>query len=555
MTSLLRSSPESVVIAEPTGADNARYIARYTQPQGLDYVKIEAVALATGLDGSGSDPAPSSQRAALLTEMSREKVENPNRVLLSPDTSLVLLRTVLRPGVQEGDRIDVEVRVPARSETKSLRSGWVLAARMSELAALDGIIRSGHVLAIAEGPILVDPSTEEDKAEAVQGRILGGAVATKSRSLGLIIGHEHRSKRMLLEITKAINLRMHIYRGGRKEGVATPKDETFIEIAVHDRYKENVSRMVRVLREVVIDESPAELQHRLTLLESQLLDPLTASKASLRLEAIGTDQAAEILERGAKSSDPEVRFYSAEALAYLDRTSAVEPLVAAAREQRAFRVNALAALSTMDNVLAYEGLRSLLSTSSVETRYGAFRSLWLMNENDPLVSGERMGGQFTYHVLDVEGPPVIHLTRSHRPEIVLFGVGQQLQLPLMLDAGRHILVNGMQGSEITVSKFAAGEEPQKRVVPPTVDAVVRAIVELGGAYPDVVQALQQAKRDGALASRLEVDALPKTGRAYDREAEIGSDDVEALEDADEVDAVEPDAYRVATPLPDLFSGR
>ncbi len=552
MTSLLRSSADTVKIAEPKGADNARYIARYTQPQGLDYVKIEAVALAMGLDGTGSDPAPSSQRATLLTEMAREKVDSPNRVLASPDTSLVLLRTVLRPGIQEGDRIDVEVRVPARSETKSLRSGWVLQARMSELAALDGVIRAGHVLAVAEGPILVDPSSEGDNAEAVRGRILGGAVATKSRSLGLIIGHEHQSKRLLLEITKAINLRMHVYRGGRKEGVATPKDEQYIEIAVHDRYKENVGRQIRVLREVVIDESSSELQHRLTLLEAQLLDPLTASKASLRLEAIGGEQAIEVLERGAGSADPEVRFYAAEALAYLDQTSAVEPLIASARNERAFRVNALAALSTMDNVLAYEALRSLLSTNSIETRYGAFRSLWLMNENDPMVTGERLGGQFTYHVLDVEGPPVVHLTRSHRPEIVLFGVGQTLELPLMLDAGRHILVNGMHGSEITVSKFIAGQEPQKRVVPPTVDAVVRAIVELGGAYPDVVQALQQAKRDGALLSRLEVDALPASGRVYDRGSAL---EPEADEAAPADDEGESDGYRVATPLPDLFSGR
>ena len=46
----------------------------------------------------------------------------------------------------------------------------------------------------------------------------------------------------------------------------------------------------------------------------------------------------------------------------------------------------------------------------------------------------------------------------------------------------------------------------------SVDEVIRAIVALGGTYPDVVQALQQAKTDGALVSRFEVDALPESGR-------------------------------------------
>ena len=51
-------------------------------------------------------------------------------------------------------------------------------------------------------------------------------------------------------------------------------------------------------------------------------------------------------------------------------------------------------------------------------------------------------------------------------------------------------------------------------MPNKVDDVIRAIVELGGTYPDVVQALQQAKSSHALASRFEVDALPDGDRAY-----------------------------------------
>jgi hypothetical protein len=80
--------------------------------------------------------------------------------------------------------------------------------------------------------------------------------------------------------------------------------------------------------------------------------------------------------------------------------------------------------------------------------------------------------------------------------------------------------------------------------------VIRAIVGLGGTYPDVVQALQQAKADGALVSRFEVDALPQAGRSYDRvAAKSKSDgDVGSDEGADQTPSIE-----VATPLPDLFA--
>ena len=81
----------------------------------------------------------------------------------------------------------------------------------------------------------------------------------------------------------------------------------------------------------------------------------------------------------------DMKFYAAEALAYLDDTAAAGVLAEVARNEPAFRVNALAALSAMDDASAYEGLRSLLEVKSAETRYGAFRALWAMNQHDALL--------------------------------------------------------------------------------------------------------------------------------------------------------------------------
>jgi hypothetical protein len=173
-----------------------------------------------------------------------------------------------------------------------------------------------------------------------------------------------------------------------------------------------------------------------------------------------------------------------------------------------------------------------------------------MNADDPLVRGERLGDQFTYHVLDVAGPAMVHVTRSYRPEVVLFGKNQHFALPLVLDAGQKVLVNGQSGGKITVSRFSPGEEPEQRVVSTSVDDVVRAIVELGGTYPDVVQALQQAKHDGALTGRFLVDALPEPGRQYDRDAaQYDSDDEIEVPQTDRHDS----PLDVSTPLPDLFT--
>jgi flagellar basal body P-ring protein FlgI len=522
-----------------------KLIGDVARPFGQYAVKAEAIALVTQLDGTGEDPAPSPQRATLLHELQTIGVQHPNHLLASPHTALVLVRGFLPPGVQKGDRFDLEVQVPSRSETISLRNGWLMETRMTDLTVLDGQIREGHTLAIGEGAILVDPSAqgEKDRGLLVRGLVLGGGVALKTRDLGLAIVPEAKSIRTSAMIGTAINRRFHTFSRGIKTGVANPRTDERIDLKVHPRYKDNLARYLRVVRSIPLQETVKEQVARLNLLERQLLDPITSLTAALRLEAIGRD-AAPTLSKGIESDDPEVRFYAAEALAYLDESKAAAPLARAAREEPAFRAYALAALSTIDDMAAHEELTNLLEVPSSETRYGAFRALWAMNASDPMIRGENLGGQFSYHVLNTTGLPMIHVTRSYRPEIVVFSHEQRLRTPFVLEAGKSILIKG-EGDKVTLSRFAVNDADQKRLVSTKVDDIIRAIVDLGGTYPDVVQALQQAKASQALAGRFEVDALPDGNRAY-RNRESHEDD-----------ELQPPlgSVEVASPLPELFFSR
>jgi hypothetical protein len=334
-----------------------------------------------------------------------------------------------------------------------------------------------------------------------------------------VLKPDHQTIMNSSRIETAVNKRFHTFQNGIKIGVAKAKTEEYVELTVHPRYKDNIERYVRVVRSVAILESAPQRMERIATLEQQLHEPSAAANAALQLEAIGIDGVPALLKALA-SKDPEIRFYSAEALAYLDRHEAAEPLGEIAREQPAFRVFALTALSSMQDFGAYEQLRDMLSSSSAETRYGAFRALWTMNKKDTLVAGEKINNQFNYHVLDVAGPPMVHVTHNRLPEIVIFGKDQYFLAPLSVNAGNQIMVNSTASGEITVSKFTVREADQKRVVPAKVDEVIRAVAELGGAYPDMVQMLQEAKASGALPSRFEIDAVPEGGRTYERVASV-----------------------------------
>jgi hypothetical protein len=151
-----------------------------------------------------------------------------------------------------------------------------------------------------------------------------------------------------------------------------------------------------------------------------------------------------------------------------------------------------------------------------------------MEANDPRIQGEKLGGKFDYYILDVEGPPMIHATSSHKSEIVLFGRQHPFKLPMVLDAGPQIMVNGLNGDQITVSRFTPNGPTQQRVVSANVDDVIRAIIALDGDYPDVVQMLQQAKNADALPSRFRVNALPEPGRTIEHEKKASDQGVAKL---------------------------
>jgi hypothetical protein len=534
--------------------NDTKLVGDYTVPFGLNSQRIERAALITGLAGTGSDPPPNAQRQTLISDMQTRGVVEPNTLLASPATSLVWVHGYLPPGVRRGDRFDVHIEVPRDSETTSLAGGWLMETRLAEMAVLGSRIRDGHVLGVAEGPLLVDPVSNGtlDSMSKLRAKVPGGGVALQSRPVGLILAPEHRSIGLSKRIGDCINRRFHTTVRGFKRGAATPKTDRYIELEIPPIYAENLGRYMRVVRCLAVVEPPSGRHARLELLRRQLQDPVTASGAALRLEAMGKE-AVPMLREALSSKDAEIRFAAAEALAYLGESVAAAPLAEAARTLRSARPAALAALGTIDDANGVDALRSLLGSPSAETRYGGFRALWKIDPTSPLVRGERLGDACSLHVLDVEGPPLVHATRSRRPEIVLFGTEHPVADGLRAEAGATIVVV-VDGPTAVVSRFVAGEPDRQEDVPARVETIIRAIVDIGGTYPDAVQFLQQASARHALRSRLVFDAVAtdEDGRmSIHEEASLRSRDV--LSPSPDDDAPAGDGTAGAAPPTDASS--
>lgn len=517
------------------------FIADQVAVAGLHPIQVETVGVVTGLDNTGGDSPPSIWRTMAVDEMRRRGVTNPNAILASPTTALVIVRASLPPVIDVGDHFDVEVALPENTEATSLQGGHLMECFLSEQAVVPGRApMKGHVLGKAEGPIMVSTG-EVDSASLAsgvkRGRVLGGGIykggiLKKGRELGLYIRNDLRSVRQARRIALAIGRRFHYFDHGIKKPLSKAMTDQYIELKVHPRYKENYVRYVQVIRQIAINESPVEQRERMERLRKSLLVPQTAGKSAMELEAIGSE-AILILKEGLKSPSAEVRFYSADSLAYLGDGSGSKELAAAARDEEAFRVFALAALATLDDPVTRELLNELMTKPTVEatetgtrevwsdeTRYGAFRTLWTIDPTDDHLRGESMHeNSYHLHVIKGDSEPLVHLTTHRVPQVVVYNQELRLRTPISLTAGRHIMITAPSGSDtVTISRFVANEPDQQVVCSTRLVEVIRAVSRLKATYPDVAQMLVQAERQSNLMGRLALDALPYAGRIYRRPA-------------------------------------
>ncbi|MEM1063406.1 MAG: flagellar basal body P-ring protein FlgI, partial [Planctomycetota bacterium] len=288
-------------------------VGEYTTIGGLNGKPLQGVGLVVNLDGTGEDPPPSGFRTALIDEMKKREVPNPNEVLASPNTALVVVNALLPPLAKKGDTFDVEVRLPPNSEAKSLAGGRLLGTYLYEAAILGDATRKGHEFGLAKGPILLSTDENDDRGSSTgvlrRGRVVGGGRSTKhDRVLSLFIRDEFKSIRKSRQIADAVGKRFHAFdERGLKQPLAEAKTDRRVELDLHPAYREDHARYLRVVRAVAFRETEVARRIRMRRLEERLQESRSSRLAALELEAAGAI-AVPILRRALENDSAEVRF-------------------------------------------------------------------------------------------------------------------------------------------------------------------------------------------------------------------------------------------------------
>lgn len=501
---------------------HSRLIGDYISVRsGLQMYVIEGVGVVKGLHGTGGDPGPP-YRDIVLEDMRKRRFPQPEQFLRLPSTTVVIVRAYVPPLVRKGDLIDVEIRVPEGSETTNLQGGYLLECSLTERAYAQGRgMLEGKSVAKAEGPILnLQLDGNGSGGQFLRGIIPGGAVYTGDhRKLSVQLRSDYTNYRMSTRIADRIGTRFHDYDDdGIQRKLADAKTHAKIELDVHSRYRDNYPRYLQTIRHIALKDTSSSRNMLLQELALEIREPAKAERAALQMEAIGVEAIPflkSVLQPAA--GDPPLsldsRFHASQALAYLGDTTGVKTMVEAARTQPALRVYALAALAATMSPEAVVGLRELLDETSIETRYGAFRGITTIMPYETSVVGAQMKGGYTLHPVETKGSPFMHFTKRRKREIVIFGPRQEFLPPVVIKAGRGITVrSNPEGNGMIISLVLPGVESRQVESSLRIGDVIMKLDELGAKYPDVVQMLVEAERQGNLPGALGIDALPQPGR-------------------------------------------
>jgi Flagellar P-ring protein len=524
-------------------------------------MRVEGVGLVVGLDNTGSNPPPSWQRQQLVDEMSKAGVEHAEKLLDSPQVSMVVVRLTIPIGVGPGDRLDVQVEVPAACGTTSLAGGYLLMTRLREVMIAAGSPKGGPEIALAQGPVMIGTPAKPNDPKV--GRVLGGGKAKKDHPYTLVIRDSRKSFRTAKMLETVVSERFHQTENGRQKGAATAKTDSYLVLKVPPIYHQNQDHFFRVVQLLPMIDTPELRARRLAAWSQELLDPKTAGVAAMKLEGLGTT-AVESLQAGVKSTNPQVQFFSAEALGYLNDVAGVEALGDTVIHQPDFRTYALAALAALDQSASHIKLRKLMDEPDIQVRYGAFNALRTLDPRDPSLGHVRVIDEpprddedegpsdsmavaiasasrgrlrqddpFALYVVDSDGPALVHVSRTRRSEIVVFGRQQKLLPPIVLGTGAILLNAAVNDERIEVSKIVPsrfGDADVKITTTLDLADVIRRTANLGASYPEIVSILETANRQKNLAGMLVVDAVPSTSRLY-LEAVLGKDTTAKKDDS------------------------
>jgi hypothetical protein len=447
-------------------------IASETVMVGFENTVVRGYGLVVGLAGTGSRQMPPEVRAMMIREMAKRGVGSaahgagelrPERMLDSEDTAVVIVEGIIPAGAPKGATFDVRVSAIPGSGTSSLEGGRLYTTELRPGPITTGS-RQAAAIALARGPIFINPFIEpggrSDAIDRTSGRILAGGTASKDMPLRLRLPTTSHARAATIQ--SAIN-GMFPREPGQTDETARGRSGDTVDLAVPPSYHDRSDEFVELVRHTPLQITAPE-PTAFAVRRALLANPGQSTAAAWRWRAIGK-KAVPVFQDLYDSAEEGLRLASLEAGAHLGDPRCVPPLLEMARsgdatvDSRLLAIDLLSKLGVDPRVDL--GLRAMLDDAIVDVRLAAFEAL--EKRNDPVVQVYDIDGKF--ELLTVPSrEPMLYLTQSGTPKIVIFGEDTQLRRPLTFAAWSNRLLIRAAEKDSPLSVFWRSRDGEPPVI-------------------------------------------------------------------------------------------
>lgn len=421
---------------------------------------VRGYGLVVNLKGTGSRLMPAPVRAYMLKEMVRRGVGNPatgfgeitpERLLDSDNTAVVIVEGVIPPGAVKNGEFDVRVYAAPGTGTTSLEGGNLYTTELRPGELMVGA-KQATALAIARGQVFLNPFAEPDSrgrdtVDRLTGRILAGGRAKDDMPLELRMAVQSHTRALALQ--DAINSRFP-REPGQQEKTARGKSGEEIEITVPPSFHDDPEMFVELVKHTGLRPEAVEAT-ALAIRRSVVANPGFALPANWRWQALGP-KAIPILQDLYDYPEEGPRLAALTAGSALNDATATSYLLDLAENgSDEARLSAIAMLRDMGaNPTIEVGLRPMLDDPDVDVRLAVFEAL--EKRRDPIIGRVEVDRKFTLNLVPSSNP-LIYVSQTGKPRVVLFGESLEVKRPMFLEAWSERLLMKADREESRLEVF------------------------------------------------------------------------------------------------------
>lgn len=432
-------------------------VAADTGLVGFDPVVVRGYGIVVGLRGTGSRQMPADVRAFLIQELAKRGFGSgnpgappmsPQQLLNSMDTAVVVVEGVIPPGAPKGSTFDVRVYAAPGTSSSSLEGGNLMVADLRPGLLFTGS-RQPFPLAEAAGPIVINPfaepnSLQKDSINRTTGRVLDGGKMQKDLPLKLRLYTPSHSRAETIQ--NSLNS-LFPREPRQRDETAHGRTGDTIDLTIPPSYWKRTSEFAELIRHAPMNIENPE-QTAMAIRRALLANPGAAGAASWRWQALGK-KSLSMIEDLYNYPEEQPRFAALDAGSKLDDMLAVPHLLDMARTSPSIvnRTQSIRLLGRMGTNAEIDlGLRELLDDSDVDVRLAAFEAL--DKRGDIGITSIEIGRKFTLLICPSRYP-MIYVTQSGKPRIVVFDEALQVKRPMTLVTWeRRMIMKADEGDDL-----------------------------------------------------------------------------------------------------------